>query len=107
MCHMMVSLLTWSSQPEIEHHRGRRARCRPTAEMTSRVEDVDEVRNVTEPTVLDLSPEQTPDPEPDQPLEQPLEQPQELEPSRHPPIRRIFTRRQKKAIGAPEPSSAL
>ncbi|KAG9453176.1 hypothetical protein H6P81_006080 [Aristolochia fimbriata] len=87
--------------------RSRRARRRPTAETTTRVEDSDEVPAVPEPTVPDLPPEQTPDPEPDQPLEPPQEQPQEPEPSRHPPIRRIYTRRQKKAIGAPEPSSAL
>ncbi|KAG9458796.1 hypothetical protein H6P81_003304 [Aristolochia fimbriata] len=90
--------------------RRRRARRRPTAETTTRVEDSDKVPAVPEPTVLDLPPEQTPDTEPDppleQPLEQPIEQPQE-EPSHHPPIRRIYTRRQKKAIGAPEPSSAL
>ncbi|KAG9458291.1 hypothetical protein H6P81_002799 [Aristolochia fimbriata] len=49
--------------------RGRRARRRPTAETMTRVEDSDEVRNVPEPTVLDLPPEQTPDPEPDQPLQ--------------------------------------
>ncbi|KAG9440447.1 hypothetical protein H6P81_020612 [Aristolochia fimbriata] len=82
----------------------RRARHWPTAETTTRVEDSDEVPAVPEPTVPDLPPEQTPDPEPDQPLEPPQEQPQ---PSRHPPIRRIYTRRQKKSIGAPKPSSAL
>ncbi|KAG9444778.1 hypothetical protein H6P81_016118 [Aristolochia fimbriata] len=90
--------------------RRRRARRRPTAEMTTRVEDFDEVRAIPEPTLLDLPPQQTPDTEPgpplEQPLEQPIEQPQE-EPNRHPPIRRIYTRRQKKTIGAPEPSSAL
>ncbi|KAG9458400.1 hypothetical protein H6P81_002908 [Aristolochia fimbriata] len=87
--------------------RRRRARRRPTAETMTHVEDSDKVPAVSEPTVPDLPPEQTPDPEPDQPLEPPQEQPQEPEPSRHPPIRRIYTRRQKKAIGAPEPSSAL
>ncbi|KAG9446500.1 hypothetical protein H6P81_012628 [Aristolochia fimbriata] len=76
------------------------------AETTTRVEDSDEVPAVPEPTVLDLPPEQTPDTEPSPPLEQPLEQPQE-EPNRHPPFRKIYTRRHKKAIGAPEPSSAL
>ncbi|KAG9453161.1 hypothetical protein H6P81_006065 [Aristolochia fimbriata] len=90
--------------------RRRRARRRPTAEMTTRVKDSDEVLAVPEPTVLDLPPRQTRDTEPgpplEQPLKQPIKQPQE-EPSRHPPIRRIYTRRQKKAIGAPEPSSAL
>ncbi|KAG9440249.1 hypothetical protein H6P81_020414 [Aristolochia fimbriata] len=94
--------------------RRRRARRRPTAEMTTPVEDSDKVPAVPEPTVLDLPPQQTPDTEPgppleqplEQPIEQPIEQPQE-EPNRHPPIRRIYTRRQKKAIGAPEPSSAL
>ncbi|KAG9458239.1 hypothetical protein H6P81_002747 [Aristolochia fimbriata] len=83
--------------------RGRRARRRPTVRRRLRVEDSDEVPAVPEPTVPDLSPEQTPDPEPDQPLEQS----QEPEPRRHPPIRRIYTIRQKKAIGAPEPSFAL
>ncbi|KAG9458380.1 hypothetical protein H6P81_002888 [Aristolochia fimbriata] len=106
MCHMLVSLLTWSSQPE-RAPRQRRARRRPTAQTTTRVEDSDEVPAVPEPTVLDLPPEQTPDTEPSPSLEQPLEQPQEPEPSRHPPIRRIYTRRQKNAIGAPEPSFAL
>ncbi|KAG9458889.1 hypothetical protein H6P81_003397 [Aristolochia fimbriata] len=37
--------------------RGRRARRRPTAEMTTRVEDSDEVPAVLEPTVPDLPPE--------------------------------------------------
>ncbi|KAG9450574.1 hypothetical protein H6P81_010539 [Aristolochia fimbriata] len=87
--------------------RQRRARRRPTAQTTTRVEDFDEVPAVLEPTMLDLPPEQTPDTEPSPPLEQPLEQLEEPEPSRHPPIRRIYTRRQKKAIGAPEPSFAL
>ncbi|KAG9458305.1 hypothetical protein H6P81_002813 [Aristolochia fimbriata] len=79
--------------------RGRRARRRPTAEMTTRVEDSDEVPAVPEPMVHYLPPEQTPEAEPDQPPE--------TEPSRHPPIGRIYTRSQKKAIGATEPSSAL
>ncbi|KAG9442052.1 hypothetical protein H6P81_017906 [Aristolochia fimbriata] len=74
---------------------------------TTSCRGLDEVPAVQSLTVLDLPPEQTPDTEPSPPLEQPLEQPEEPEPSRHPPIRRIYTGRQKKAIGAPEPSSAL
>ncbi|KAG9450308.1 hypothetical protein H6P81_010273 [Aristolochia fimbriata] len=90
--------------------RRRRARRWPTTETTTCVEDSDEVPAVPEPTELDLPPEQTPDTEPgpplEQPLEQPIEQPQEKL-SCHLPIRRIYIRRQKKTIGAPEPSSAL
>ncbi|KAG9453192.1 hypothetical protein H6P81_006096 [Aristolochia fimbriata] len=54
---------------------------------------------VLEPTVPDLLPVQTPEPEP--------ELPPEPEPDRHPPIHRFYIRKQKKAIGAPEPSFAL
>ncbi|KAG9450276.1 hypothetical protein H6P81_010241 [Aristolochia fimbriata] len=80
-------------------HAGRR----PTGETTTSVSRTRRGSTVLEPTVPDLPLAETPTPEPDQPLKQP----QEPEPSRHPPIRRIYTRRQKKAIGAPEPSSAL
>ncbi|KAG9442184.1 hypothetical protein H6P81_018038 [Aristolochia fimbriata] len=73
--------------------RQRHARRRPTAQTTTRVEDSDEVPALPEPTVQDLPPEQTPDTEPSPPLEQFLEQPEEPEPSRHPPTRRIYTRR--------------
>ncbi|KAG9439391.1 hypothetical protein H6P81_019556 [Aristolochia fimbriata] len=78
---------------------GRRARRRPTSETTLRVEDPDELPVVPEPTLSNLPPVQTPEPEP--------EQPPEPQPDRHPPICRIYTRRQKKAIGTLEPSSAL
>ncbi|KAG9446387.1 hypothetical protein H6P81_012515 [Aristolochia fimbriata] len=73
---------------------GRRARRRPTAEMTTRVEDSDEVPAVPEPMVPDLLPGQTLEPELDQPLQQPLEP----EPSCHPRIRRIYTRSKKKQL---------
>ncbi|KAG9458281.1 hypothetical protein H6P81_002789 [Aristolochia fimbriata] len=79
--------------------RGRRARRWSISETTLRVEDPDELPIISEPTVPDLLPVQTPELEP--------EQPPEPQPDRHPPICRIYTRRQKKAIGAPDPSSAL
>ncbi|KAG9450011.1 hypothetical protein H6P81_009976 [Aristolochia fimbriata] len=65
----------------------RRPRRRPTSETTTRVEDPDEVPAAPEPMVQDLPPEQTPELEPNQPTEP--------EPSRHPLIQMIYTRRQK------------
>ncbi|KAG9441681.1 hypothetical protein H6P81_017535 [Aristolochia fimbriata] len=89
------------SRAEIEHNtqEGRRARHRTTSETTLRVEDLAELPVILEPTVSELQPVQTPKPKPELPLEP--------QPDCHPPIHRIYTRRHKKAIGAPEPSSAL
>ncbi|KAG9439870.1 hypothetical protein H6P81_020035 [Aristolochia fimbriata] len=73
---------------------GHRGRHRPTSKATLHVE----VYIVPEHADPKLQRVQTPEPQP------------ELMPKPHPdspPICRIYTRRQKKTIGAPEPSSAL
>ncbi|KAG9446143.1 hypothetical protein H6P81_012271 [Aristolochia fimbriata] len=98
--HALVSLLTWSSQPETS---STTASCKASAYSSRRrlrVEDSTRFHRTAGLTVLDLPPESRhPDMEPSQPFEQPLGgRRSQSEPGRHPPIRRIYTRKRKRQL---------